>query len=96
MDIGFVPVGTAEPTLVSAPVVALTVYAETSLEVQFPTKANRGPSTEKLTVLVVLATTPLESCTEKTTFAVVYVAVGVPVTAPVLAFKLNPAGNVPA
>ena len=51
--------------------------------------------TVKLTVLVVLATTPLASCTEKTTFAVEYVTVGVPVTAPVLVLKLKPVGNVP-
>jgi hypothetical protein len=52
-------------------------------------------ATVKLTLLVVLATTALASCTEKTTFAAVYVAVGVPVTAPVLALRLSPAGNVP-
>jgi hypothetical protein len=51
--------------------------------------------TVKITLLVVLATTPLASCTEKTTFAAVYVAVGVPVTAPVLGLRLSPAGRVP-
>jgi hypothetical protein len=51
--------------------------------------------TVKITVLVVLATTPLASCTEKTTFAVAYTVVGVPVTAPVLVLRLSPAGRVP-
>jgi hypothetical protein len=50
--------------------------------------------TVKLTVLVVDDTTPLASCTEKTTFAVAKMAVGEPVIAPVLAFRLKPAGNV--
>jgi hypothetical protein len=51
--------------------------------------------TVKLTELVVLATTLLASLTKKTTFAAVYVAVGVPVTAPVLVLRLSPAGRVP-
>jgi CHASE2 domain-containing sensor protein len=52
-------------------------------------------TTVKLTVLVVLATTALASITEKTTLAAVYGAVGIPVTVPLLVFKLNPAGRAP-
>jgi len=51
--------------------------------------------TEKFTVLVVLATALLASLTEKSTFAEVNVAVGVPDTTPVLVLKLIPVGNVP-
>ena len=57
--------------------------------------ATGAATTVKLTVLVVLATTPLASLTENTTFAVEYVAVGVPVTAPVLGLRLSPVGKVP-
>jgi hypothetical protein len=52
-------------------------------------------TTAKITELVVLATTLLASLTEKTTFAAVYAAPGVPVTAPVLVLRLKPAGSVP-
>ena len=52
-------------------------------------------TTVKLTVLVVLAATLLASVTEKTRFAVVYVKVGVPVTAPVVVSKLKPVGSAP-
>jgi len=51
--------------------------------------------TVKLTVLVVLATTPLASCTRKTKLDVVNMEVGVPVTAPVLVLKLKPEGKLP-
>ena len=51
--------------------------------------------TVKLTVLVVLATTPLESFTKKSTLAAVDVVLGVPDTIPVLASRLRPSGNVP-
>ena len=51
--------------------------------------------TVNITVLVVLATTPLASFTEKATLAVAYTVVGVPVTAPVLVLRLSPAGRVP-
>jgi hypothetical protein len=57
-------------------------------------EADAAP-TLKLTLLVVLAATLLASLTEKTTFALAYVALGVPVTAPVLASRLRPAGKVP-
>jgi hypothetical protein len=47
-------------------------------------------------VAVVLATTLLTSRTLNVTLAVVYVAVGVPLTRPVLGLIVIPAGNVPA
>jgi hypothetical protein len=52
--------------------------------------------TVKLTILVVLAVTLLTSRTLNVTLAVVYVAVGVPLTSPVLGLIAIPAGSVPA
>jgi hypothetical protein len=51
--------------------------------------------TVKLTILVVEAVEPFISLTENLTFALLYTAVGVPVTAPDAASKLRPAGKVP-
>ena len=51
--------------------------------------------TVKLTELVVDGTEPFASLTAKTTLAVLYVTVGVPVTAPDDEFKLRPVGRLP-
>jgi len=51
--------------------------------------------TVKLTVLVVAATALFASWTEKTILDVVNLALGVPVTAPVLGFRVRPDGSVP-
>ena len=51
--------------------------------------------TVKLTILVVEAVEPFTSLTANLTFAALYTAVGVPVTAPDVGSKLSPAGKVP-
>jgi hypothetical protein len=51
--------------------------------------------TVKATVLVVVAVTLLTSRTLNVTLAVVYVAVGVPLTSPVLGLIVIPVGSVP-
>ena len=51
--------------------------------------------TIKVTVLVTLATRPVESATENVTVVPAVTAVGVPVTAPVVTLIPSPAGNEP-
>jgi hypothetical protein len=83
-------------TLVNALKLVMATFCIADTVVVAPATAEIGALTVKETVAVVLATTLLTSRTLNVTLAVVYVAVGVPLTRPVLGLIVIPAGNVPA
>ena len=83
-------------TLLNGLKLVMAIFCVALTVVVAPVVAVRAAFTVKETVEVVVATTLLASLTLNVTLAVVYIAVGVPDTRPVLLLIVIPAGNVPA